>query len=319
MERISIGIIAIIAICITTAASAATIRVGTDPSADFGSIQAAVNAAESGDVIQIEQGTYREQVRIIGKDLTLLGVKTATDGGYPAIVPLTLKPSGETVGGRALTALLLVKDAWVDVREVRIGGISLTLTERRKADLLAAVAVLGSTAGLDVRNSRILSMNKGSIGAPRIVGFPTNCVGPLRDPDRGVGILAVENLSLSVTNTVMINNADGIIAACVTDISIQGNQIAATPPENEEIGITIGGNAARIVQNELGQNYIDILVKGNESRIFNNSSLAESTIGIQLEGDDNILFGNDFYLADDPTVDDGSGNETVPPRGWRRK
>jgi hypothetical protein len=299
MQRISIGIVAIM---IATAAPAATIRVGTGSSADFSTIQAAVNAAESGDVIQIDQGTYREQVRIIGKDLTLLGTQTSTDGGYPAIVPTTLKPSGQFVGGREITALLLVKDAWVDVRELRLGGVSLTVTERRKADLLAAVAVLGSTAGFDLRNSRILSMNKGNVGTPRIVGFPTDCVGPLRDPDRGVAILAIDTLSLSVTNTSMTNNADGIIAACVVDISIQGNVIAGTVPANEEIGVTIGGNFARVVQNELGQHTIDILVKGNGSRIFNNSSLSPSEIGIQLEGDDNI-----------------SGNQTVPPRGWRRK
>ena len=49
-----------------------TIRtVGTG--GDFQTIQAAINAATNGDTIEIAAGTYREQVTVTGKDITLHG------------------------------------------------------------------------------------------------------------------------------------------------------------------------------------------------------------------------------------------------------
>jgi pectin methylesterase-like acyl-CoA thioesterase len=49
-----------------------TIRtVGTG--GDFQTIQAAINAATNGDTIEIAAGTYREQVTVNGKDITLHG------------------------------------------------------------------------------------------------------------------------------------------------------------------------------------------------------------------------------------------------------
>jgi Ca2+-binding RTX toxin-like protein len=48
------------------------LNVGTAPG-DFPTIQAAVNAAANGDTIEIAAGTYREQVTINGKDLTVHG------------------------------------------------------------------------------------------------------------------------------------------------------------------------------------------------------------------------------------------------------
>ena len=58
------------------------LNVGTAPG-DFTTIQAAVNAAVNGDTIQIAAGTYREQVTINGKDLTVHG---AGDGAGGTII-----------------------------------------------------------------------------------------------------------------------------------------------------------------------------------------------------------------------------------------
>jgi Ca2+-binding RTX toxin-like protein len=55
------------------------LNVGTAPG-DFTTIQAAVNAAVNGDTIQIAAGTYREQVTINGKNLTVHGAGDGTGG-----------------------------------------------------------------------------------------------------------------------------------------------------------------------------------------------------------------------------------------------
>jgi pectin methylesterase-like acyl-CoA thioesterase len=50
-----------------------TWTVGTGGSFNFSTIQAAVNAAGNGDTIEIAAGTYREQVTVSGKDITIHG------------------------------------------------------------------------------------------------------------------------------------------------------------------------------------------------------------------------------------------------------
>jgi Pectinesterase len=53
-----------------------TLTVGTGGGFDFTSIQDAVAAAGNGDVIDVAAGTYREQVTVTGKSLTIHGAGT---------------------------------------------------------------------------------------------------------------------------------------------------------------------------------------------------------------------------------------------------
>ena len=50
---------------------------------DFTSIQAAINAANWGDTVEVHSGTYYENVRVVNKKLTLRGVDTG--GGKPVV------------------------------------------------------------------------------------------------------------------------------------------------------------------------------------------------------------------------------------------
>ena len=50
-----------------------TLTVGTGGGFDFASIQDAVAAAGNGDVIDVAAGTYREQITVTGKDITIQG------------------------------------------------------------------------------------------------------------------------------------------------------------------------------------------------------------------------------------------------------
>lgn len=83
----------------------------------FTSIQAAVDAANSGDQIIIRAGKYVEQVTISGKDLTLVGRSGAVIQA-PADMQDTLSP----VFGFPGRPILLVTDAEVTVRDLTIDG-----------------------------------------------------------------------------------------------------------------------------------------------------------------------------------------------------
>jgi hypothetical protein len=83
----------------------------------FTSIQAAVDAANSGDRILIKAGKYIEQVTISGKDLTLVGRSGAIIQA-PADMQDTLSP----IFGFPGRPILLVTDADVTVRDLTING-----------------------------------------------------------------------------------------------------------------------------------------------------------------------------------------------------
>ncbi|MEQ1503057.1 MAG: hypothetical protein ABMB14_12545 [Myxococcota bacterium] len=75
----------------TSVASASTITVSPAGPADYPTIEAAVDAAASGDTIRVEPGTYSERLVIRGKDLTLestqgAAVTTIRDGWENSLI-----------------------------------------------------------------------------------------------------------------------------------------------------------------------------------------------------------------------------------------
>src|ERR1700688_4536255 len=63
--------------CLSGVAEAATLTVGTCPGGGFSTVQAAVNAAKSGDIVNVCPGSYPEQVSI-DKTLTVKGIAVGT-------------------------------------------------------------------------------------------------------------------------------------------------------------------------------------------------------------------------------------------------
>jgi len=91
-------------------ASGATLSVGQGSGYQYQTIQAAVNAAVSGDVVEVAPGTYNERVTIAGKAITLRGiagpsVTTINANGLAAGAALVLGstvPAGCIVSGLAI-------------------------------------------------------------------------------------------------------------------------------------------------------------------------------------------------------------------------
>ena len=83
----------------------------------YPTIQLAVDAASSGDVLHIATGIYEEQVSIIGKDLTLIG-----DTGATILAPLLM--AGVSIPGTPTTYFtpMYVKNADVVIRNLTVDG-----------------------------------------------------------------------------------------------------------------------------------------------------------------------------------------------------
>jgi hypothetical protein len=105
------------ALAVAASTNAAVIHVP----ADYSTIQAAVDAAASGDEILIAAGTYREQVLIAGKNLTLVGEPGAVLEAFEGMAP-TFAPYGDS-SVKTLLAIALCDN--VTVSGLTLDGLHL--------------------------------------------------------------------------------------------------------------------------------------------------------------------------------------------------
>ena len=77
---------ALIVWVLTVPCAARTISVDADGSADYPTIQRAIDASRDGDVIVVRPGTYRERIAFVGKRITV----RSEDPDDPAVVGATV-------------------------------------------------------------------------------------------------------------------------------------------------------------------------------------------------------------------------------------
>jgi hypothetical protein len=205
----------------------------------FTSIQAAVDAADSGDHILIRAGTYVEQVTISGKDLTLQGRPGAVIQA-PAAMEDTLTP----VFGFPGRPILLVTDAAVTVRDLTIDGAN----SAEGNPFLQGIVFLNAD-GL-IRGNVVKNVG---FGEPRLPldenGFPVY----QGDAIVAINFLAVPRTVSITENRVLNFNNNGIIVDAEADfndpavanltVHVTDNTIVGSRP-NEAIdqwGIFVGG------------------------------------------------------------------------------
>ncbi|MEM6929015.1 MAG: hypothetical protein AAF602_18895, partial [Myxococcota bacterium] len=159
------------------AASAATLNVDPSNPSAYQTIQAAIDAANPGDTIAIQPGTYPDCVDTSGKDLTLQGVagpavtairvENLCPGlGLPASSAVIVE-SGETVRITGLTLYGRVGALRVDGADVTLDGVVLDGTNTLGEPVASGVEAQSST--LTVRDSTF-SNHFGYLGAAILAG-----------------------------------------------------------------------------------------------------------------------------------------------------
>lgn len=128
----------------------------------FTSIQAAVDAANSGDRIVIRAGKYVEQVTIIGKDLTLVG-----RSGVVVQAPADMQDTLSLVAGVEGRPIILVAEAEVTIRDLTIDGAN------SAANNLFLSGIVFINAGGEIRDNLVKDVGFGQPTLPILDGQPS--------------------------------------------------------------------------------------------------------------------------------------------------
>ena len=205
----------------------------------YSSIQAAVDAANSGDRILIKAGKYIEQVTISGKDLALVG-RSGVVIQAPADMQDTLSP----IFGFPGRPILLVRDADVTVRDLTISGAN----SAENNPFLQGITFLN--AGGVIRDNIVKDIG---FGEPRL---PLDENGePVYQGDAIVVInfMAVPRFVEITKNRVVNFNNNGILVDAEADfndpfaanltVQVTDNTLIASGPTEaiDQWGIFIGG------------------------------------------------------------------------------
>jgi hypothetical protein len=276
-------------LCLAPLASAATLRVPSQ----FATIQAAVDAARSGDTVRVASGTFREQLSI-AKDVTIVGAgahrtivrapetlvrgtsdETAIveihDGAAASLTQLAVSgPGSGTCDDGALQHGILVQPA--SRLDLRFATVSRIHDTPLAACFRSGIAILAAFATVAVSSSVIADHQTAAIV---VIGgeaqIDHNLVtGPGAVPaTAATGILFFEGARGAVTDNVVAGHA------CA------GPELGCGPDffsEFQVVGISAGPNVL-VARNLLIGNQVGIYAVG----------------GADLRS--NVLLGNDFGLA----------------------
>ncbi len=216
------------------------LNVGTAPG-DFTTIQAAVNAAANGDTIEIAAGTYREQVTINGKDLTVHGAGDGAGGTIiespdaAALVVNATDPNAARPNKFAVVAV--TGGANVTIDGLAVDGRGQGFQNRADYDFVG-VYVLNSDAVIDgVAVSNIFSSQL--FGAQRNIAIIATSHDAAHGGN-GPHIVMIEH------STVSNFQKEGILVNGATlTVDIHDNTITGTvTPNQSQNGMQVGSSGA---------------------------------------------------------------------------
>jgi parallel beta-helix repeat protein len=228
-----------------------TLEVGPPGTADYSSIQDAIDAATPESTILVQAGTYAEQLDV-DKSLTIRGAGPGSAVSFPA-------------GGPADSAVLLIHD----VGAVRIESISVRSDQPdvdgiRIRDATAVIiesveARNNSQDGIDIRRSsgvQVLSStfeDNGMDGVQVDVGAAAVAIINCRSVSNGQDGIKVRNCSdvLVQECTSALNADDGILVRDATGVELIGN----TATNNLGWGISVNNSPdTTMSDNNVGSN-----------------------------------------------------------------
>jgi len=294
------------------------------PTAAYTSIQAAVNAAKSGDIIRVCAGTYHEQV-VIGKSLSL-----EADNGVIVIPSDVVANAAGLSSAEPIATIVLVKNAEnVSLQGFIVDGSANGLTAcgptligilyqdasgsiahnavrnvRLANDLTGcqsglAIDVESSSSGqssVTIADNSVDGYQKNGITAdePGTEVFVTNNAVTGLGPTTGAaqnGIQIGFGAQGRVTNNVV---ADNIYSPC---------ESATNCPSNATGILIYQSDGVRVERNTVGSNQVGIFVAANNGNIAGNTVFHSVALdGIALVGNGNSVSSNDISTSDDAAV-----------------
>ncbi len=303
------------------------------PTAAYSSIQAAVNAAKSGDLIRVCAGTYREQV-VIDKSLSV-----EADNGVIVIPSDVVANATGPSSGDTIAAIIVVENAEnVELEGLIVDGSSNGLTEcgPRLIGILYRDAS-GSIEHNAVRHVRLSSNLPGcqsgnaievessssgqstvSITDNSVDGYQKNGI-TANEPGSNVSITenAVSGLGPTTgaaQNGIQIGfGAQGRITNnAVADNVYSPCESVATCPANATGILIYQSDGVRIERNTVASSQVGIFIAANNGTIQANTVFHSVVLdGMALVGNGNSVSTNDISSSDDAAVYIQGNNNTV--------
>jgi parallel beta-helix repeat protein len=294
------------------------------PTAAYTSIQAAVNAAKSGDVIRVCAGTYHEQV-VIGKSLSL-----EADNGVIVIPSDVVANAAGLSSAEPIATIVLVKNAEnVSLQGFIVDGSANGLT----ACGPTLIGILyqdasGSIAHNAVRNVRLandltgcqsglaIDVESSSSGQSSVTIADNSVDGYQKNgitaDEPGTEVVVTNNAVTGLgpttgaaQNGIQIGfGAQGRVTNNVVADNIYSPCESATNCPSNATGILIyQSDGVRVERNTVGSNQVGIFVAANNGNIAGNTVFHSVALdGIALVGNGNSVSSNDISTSDDAAV-----------------
>lgn len=266
--KIMVGIAIAFLLFMVSSASAATITVNASGGdADYMSIQAAINYATAGDIIEVQSGTYLENV-VVNKTLSLKGIEMPLVNASGSGTAITITSGGSTVDGFNVTG---------------------SGTDWNGGDADSGIkimsdhnSVLNSTAGFNNYGVYLFESENNTIENNSVYSNT-----------EGVYLFYSSNNSV-INNTISANTNRGVMISNSNKCTISNNNASGN---TDGIYLTTSTNCS-ISDNVAGSNSNGIYLYSysNNNTLTNNTALSNTNTGIYLRySDRNTLTNNTAY------------------------
>lgn len=282
----------------------------------YDTIQEAIDAAEDGDEIVIDIGTYRENIDFNGKNITLRSIdpddrnvvdQTIIDGGNSGSV-VSFR-SGEDEGA-VLSGLTVTRGSGILISGGSSPVIEKCIVEDNTAEFGAGIAIFDSSP--TILNNTIIG-NSGFLGgglfieesSPHVEG---NTIARNR-AEMGSGMVIISNSSPTIIgNRIAENVAErlggGIVVAVNSSPTIQGNEVIGNIAERNGGGILIEESEPIIEDNTFARNRA---ANGAGLFIVNSFNTTLRIIGNRITANVASIAGGGLYMeGSSPVIEDNS-------------
>jgi hypothetical protein len=302
------------------------------PSADYPSIQAAVNAAPPGSTIYVCPGVYNEQVKI-PKPLRVIG-KDFGNEDAPIVKPVGAVPNSTSLAsGNPIAAIIVADHAkWVEIEGLTVDGS--TMGPFGSCAVPNLVGIYYRNTSGEAEHNAVRNIN---LGNPALFGCQSG---------QGIFVQSGNGLKSYVTvakNTLHDYQKTGILAnEAGTNVDVYGNTVSGfgVSPIIAQNGVQIGFGATgsvhhnsvinhaygactsvescsfsasnilvfdaknvSVYENVLGKSQVNVYLAASNSKVEKNTIFETDVFdGVYVEGNYNRIVGNTINTSDEAAV-----------------